>query len=218
MQLTQLQKIAAALLLIACFAGAGCMKAPDVTVHEFMLEYPPPPPPKGPKLNAGLNIIAFTAIASYADTAIVYRSKDYQRAEFNYARWRVPPSQMVNDFLLRDFRTANVFEVIMPEDQGPVTRFRLMGSVEKFLADEVGGREAHLELLITLIDTAYARLPKRIVYQKRYNATSGLDGKEAVSIAAGMSRAMSQASQRIITDAYDGVSQCLTEGEPEDQQ
>lgn len=216
MQLTQLQKIAAVLLVVASLAAAGCMKKPDVTVHEFMLEYPAPGKHQGPILDAGLNLISFTAIAAYSDTAIVYRSKDYQRGEFNYARWRVPPAQMVYDYLLRDFRSADAFEVVMPEDQGPVTRFRLMGSVESFLANEVGGDEAYLEILVTLIDTAYARLPERVIYQKRYKATSDLSGPKAQNIAEGMSKAMSELSEQIINDAYDGVAKRLAKPEPED--
>ena len=132
MQFTKPQIIAAALLMLACVVAAGCMKGPTVTVHEFMMEYEPPQPPEGPKLNAGLNMAAFTATAGYSDTAMVYRSKDYQRAEFNYARWRVPPAQMVYDYLVRDFRAAGVFDVILPEDQGTASRFRLNGSVEQF--------------------------------------------------------------------------------------
>ncbi len=217
MQLNMPQKFAAALLMLACVVATGCMKSPNVTVHEFMLEYQPPAPPEGPKLNAGLNMNDFTATAGYTDTAMVYRSKDYERAEFNYARWRVPPAQMVYDYLVRDFRAAGVFDVILPEDQGPVTRFRLMGSVEQFLANEVGGNSAQLELLITLIDTAYARLPKRVVYQKRYNSSSPMGGEKGGNIAAAMSEAMRQISGRIISDAYNGAARRLAQGEPKEE-
>ena len=84
------------------------------------------------------------------------------------------------------------------------------------MANEVGGNSAELELLITLVDTAHSRLPRRIVYQKRYKASSSMDGKKAGNIASAMSRAMRQVSGQVISDAYNGAAKRLAQGEPEE--
>lgn len=110
------------------------------------------------------------------------------------------------DYLLRDLRSANLFQGVFPYRNNESSRYLLAGDVEEF--QEYIDKENHqafFSLTITLLDTARPRLPDRILFQKNYRIAQPIDEKSPAGLAKGMNRAMAQVSSLLLSDIINVV-------------
>ncbi len=80
------------------------------------------------------------------------------------------------------------------------------GGVEEFLeVDEKDQRQAVLVLNVTLLDSSFKYLPRRILFQKRYRFPEPISENTPRGLAKGMSQAMRKFSEESIRDVYSVV-------------
>ncbi len=203
--------------LLLLVGGCSWGSAPPLTIKQWMLEYPPPARTSSPPLEARLKLARFSSARACLGTEMVYRQEDFERGVYPYNRWRVFPSDMVGDLLLRDLRRSGLFKEVLSHRQRESVRFRLEGSVERFLeVDGPQGPRAELALSITLLDTGQKDSTKRVLFQRDYQAKAAMKEKKALEQAAALSRALARLSRRIRADVRRAVEQALSGPEPEE--
>ena len=204
-------KSLAAVFLVLSFAGCG---KPPMLVHQYLLEYPAPPLASAP-LNADVKVERFAVAQAYNTTSMIYQPQAFKTQAYKYHRWRVNPGYLVTDYLVRDLRTSGRFKAVFTYESSEKTRFVLEGGVEDFQElDHPDGWQAALALVVTLIDTSREGVPQKVVFQKSYRVTEPMAAQTPQGLAESMSRAMEQASARIISDVYDAARKRLETQQP----
>jgi len=194
------------LLLTGCSWGS----APPLTIKQWMLEYPPPPRAAESPLEARLKLARFSTVRAYLGTEMVYRQESFERRVYPYQRWRVFPSDMVGDLLLRDLRRCGRLKEVFSYRQRGSARFRLEGGVERFLeVDGPKGPRAELGLSITLLDTRQKDSTKKVLFQKDYAASQAMKEKKAPALAAALSRALARVSGQVRADVIEAIARAL---------
>jgi ABC-type uncharacterized transport system auxiliary subunit len=192
------------LALLVC----GCGK-PPMLVHQYLLEYPAPPL-TGASLNADLKVERFAVAQAYNTTSMIYQPQAFKSQAYKYHRWRVNPGYLVTDYLVRDLRNSGRFTAVFTYESSEKTRFVLEGGVEDFQElDNPDAWQAALALVVTLIDTSQEGVPQKVVFQKSYRVTEPMVAQTPQGLAESMSRAMEQASARIISDVYEAARKRL---------
>jgi ABC-type uncharacterized transport system auxiliary subunit len=196
----------AALALALLFAGCG---HPPMLVHQYLLEYPAPPL-KGSPLPASLKVERFAVAQAFNTTSMIYQPRAFEREAYKYHRWRVNPGYLVADYLSRDFRHAGLFQAVLSSEAGDQARFALEGGVEDFQeVDAPEGWQASLSLVVTLLDTEAEAAPRKVVFQKHYQAAEPMVARTPQGLAESMSRALERLSARIIPEVYNAAKQRL---------
>ncbi|MBE0556099.1 MAG: membrane integrity-associated transporter subunit PqiC [Proteobacteria bacterium] len=189
------------ILLLIGLAGCigGGASAPHV--RQYILEYPPPSVGKVSGTGAVLKVERFTAARHHAGPAMLYRQGPFRRDAYRERRWRVPPGDMVTDFLQRDLRHAGLFRAVLAARDPEETRFVLMGGVDEFGEVADGERrKAVLAATVTLLDLSVREIPGRVVFQKNYRTEAPIGEAGDSDLAESMSRAMAQFSTQVIAD------------------
>ena len=199
-----------ALVLVLGLLLAGCGQAP-ILVRQWTLDYPPPAQADSPPLPMALGLARFSAAVLYQSQDMLYGPQEQRRQAYPYHRWRVSPSDLVGDILLRDLRASRRFAAVVSYRDGSRPRYRVEGGVERFYqAWEPGGGKAMVSLLVTLLDTKQKDVVKRILWQREYAESEPLAGDDPRQVAPAMSRALSRMSKRIIAD----LAQTLAQAKP----
>jgi ABC-type uncharacterized transport system auxiliary subunit len=164
----------------------------------------------GAPLNANLKVERFAVAQAYNTTSMIYQAQAFKSEAYKYHRWRVNPGYLVTDYLVRDLRAGGLFKAVFTYESSEKTRFVLEGGVEDFQeSDNPDGWKAALALVVTLIDTSQEGVPQKVVFQKSYRVTEPMVTQTPQGLAESMSRAMEQASARIISDVYDAARKRL---------
>ena len=186
-----------AFLLSGCFGGgqAGRM------TEQYAFDYTPAEQQGFTMLPETITVERFSAAQLYNSTAMVYQEKPGQRDQYLYHRWRVNPADLVSDYLLRDLRSANMFQGVFNNRSNESSRYLLTGDVEEF-QEYIGkeDRQAIVSLNVTLLDTARTGLPDRILFQKNYRIAEQIDEKGPAGLAKGMSLAVAEVSRLLLSD------------------
>lgn len=184
-------------LLAGCFGGSG--KTPYI--RQYVLEYPPPQAGSSVAVAATARVDRFSADRSFMGQAMLYRGGDYLREGYPLNRWRVPPADMVSEFLRRDLRRSGLFRAVLGERDGEDARYAISGGVEEFLESGEGrSRRALLAATVTLLDETGKESAGWVVFQKSYRCEATVEGEGPAALAAGMSRAMADFSGQVIAD------------------
>ena len=190
-------------IIAIVFIAAGCFgrsKAPHL-VEQYSLEYAPPTVESPGRMCESIKVERFSVDQSFNSQAMVYRVQPYKLAVYNYNRWRVTPGDMVTDYLIRDFRAANVFPAVFSYRDIEGTRFIVEGGVEEFLEMMVQDNwKAVLKTNVSFIDGSQKELTKRVVFQKRYHFEESLKEHSPDEFARGMSVNMQRFSEQLIKD------------------
>lgn len=191
---------------------AGCLGGgqPAVTVEQYTLEYAPPHLQGLAPLEQGISVERFSIAQDFNGQAMVYRPAGYQRQTYNHNRWRVNPADLATDYLLRDLRACGLFKAVFSYQSPGNARFRLEGAVQEFLEnDGPQGPQASLSVNLTLLDTDYQDLPRRLVFQRTYSQGAPMAREGASELAQAMSQAMSQLSAQALADIHQAMAQRL---------
>jgi ABC-type uncharacterized transport system auxiliary subunit len=183
----------------------GCGK-PPMLINQYILEYPAPIVARKAKIPAAIKVELFSVAQAFNSNAMVYQHQPFKSETYTYSRWRVNPGYLVTDYLLRDFREAQLFNAVFGPNSSAKYRFCLEGGVVEFQElDEPDGWKAALALTVTLQDTTQAELPQRVLFQKNYRAAEPMLAKTPQGLAQAMSRALEHLSARIMTDTYEAA-------------
>jgi ABC-type uncharacterized transport system auxiliary subunit len=193
------------ILFLSLFTPTGCLnlQEPARYVEQYTLEYPSPEVSGLSSIETSLKVERFTEAPAYNTSAMIYRPEPFKLDAYQYHRWRVHPADLVTDYLLRDFRKSGLFKAIFSHLDQQGGRFILEGGVEEFLETDAGNnRQALLTLNVTLLDSSFKDIPRRILFQKRYRFQEPIAENTPRGLAKGMSQAMRRFSEELIQDVY----------------
>ena len=198
---TPVTAAAIAFLLSGCFGGQ-----PGRMTEQYAFDYAPALQQGFATLPETITVERFGAAQLYNSTAMVYQDAPGQRNQYLYHRWRVNPADLVSDYLLRDLRSANLFRGVFHHRSDGSGRYLLAGDIEEFLEHiDKEDHRAIVSLNVTLLDSARAGLPDRILFQKDYRIAEAIDEKSPAGVAKGMSRAVAQISGLLLNDIFNAV-------------
>lgn len=193
-------------LLPGCLGGAG--KVPFI--RHYVLEYPPPQRADRPPAEAVVRVERFSADRMFMGQAMIYRQGPFLREAYPTHRWRVPPGDMVAEYLRRDLREAGLFRAVIAERDPEEVRYLLTGGVEEFLESWEGtNRKAMLTATITLLDLSRKETASLVLFQKSYRLEAPVGGEGAPALAAAMSLAMADLSRQVIAEIASALKRAI---------
>lgn len=190
-------------IMLVLIGLTGCLGSMGSTppVRLYVLEYAPPGAARGAGATETLKVERFSASRLLAVPTMLYRSGPFRVDAYHGHRWRVPPAEMVEDYLRRDLRHAGIFRAVLSARDAQECRFALEGGVEEFLeVDETAGRKALLSATITLVDLSQREVSGRVSFQKTYRSEAMVKTPDAAGFAEAMSSAMATLSTQVIAD------------------
>jgi len=193
-------------LLFVGFLISGCMggSQPSRMVQHYTLEYPAPRFENLSRINGLIRVERFTAIRAFQGNEMVYRSKPYMRDIYRYHRWDITPAYMMTDLILRDVRSAQIFDFVLSYEDVGETRYILEGHIEEFMEIDEGEKSwSSLVVRVTLSDSLKKTPANHVILQKSYRLMEPF-GKERYphELAMTMSAAMERFSKELILDIY----------------
>jgi ABC-type uncharacterized transport system auxiliary subunit len=198
------------MVILCLLLAGGCVSfsKPPYLVEQYTLEYKAPAPEKKAPVEEALMVERFSTAQAFNGTAMVYKPTSFKLATYVYHRWRVSPSDMVTDYLLRDLRNSGILRATFSYHDPAKARFSLEGGIEEFVQTmESDGSKAVLRLNVTLIDTNQTELTKRLLFQKEYSFVESLKDDSPAAYAEGMSRAMAKFSGQLTKDLYESLQE-----------
>ncbi len=190
------------LLFSACALGDKTV----IPVRQYALEYAPPAFGDQKPVPASIRLESLSIARNYNGTAMVYRKKAYLYGDDAYNVWRVRPSEMVSDLLLRDLRNAGLFRGVFSSYDGETAPYVLGGTIEEFYElEEAGGSKAIIGMNVVLIENRNGKAPRRTLFQKSYRALRSMDEQSPEALARAASFAMESISRQIISDTCQAI-------------
>lgn len=190
-------------IMLVLIGLTGCLGSmgPTPPVRLYVLEYAPPGTARGAEGAEMLKVERFSAARLLAGSTMLYRSGPFRVDAYHGDRWRVPPAEMVEDYLRRDLRHAGIFRAVLSARDAQECRFALEGGVDDFLeVEETGRRKALLGATITLVDLSQPEVSGRVRFQKTYRCEAMVKTPGAAGFAEAMSSAMAALSTQVIAD------------------
>ena len=202
-------------LLLAILFVTGCGGRSTYVVQQYLVDYSPPALAGLAKANEVLRVESFSTAQAFASTAMLYRKSPLELSSYRRDRWRVMPSDMVTDFLLRDLRNSGAFTAVLAYEDPGGGRYVVTGTVVEFLeVDGSDGPRARLSIDTTLLDSTERAILKRFVFQKTYSVEEPMKDKSARSLAESMSAAMKKFSGELMADIHQGISNVKDSNSP----
>ena len=201
------RRLALSLLAVVLLIG-GCSSGPksSAAVRHYALEYASPAFQEVAPVGESVRVETLSAARNFSTTSMVYRSRPYVYDDDAYNRWKVKPSAMISDMLLRDMRTANLFGGVFSDGDRERAEYTLGGVIEELYEQEdKDSSRAVLALNMTLLNTSRHNAGGRLVFQKSYRATEVMEKADADSFAKAVSRAMETLSKQIILDTCTSI-------------
>jgi ABC-type uncharacterized transport system auxiliary subunit len=139
---------AAAIVVLAAFAGGCSLSRPAPVKHAFLVA-PAPPPAAARAQPATLRVGTTNVAAPFRGRAFVYRETDLKYEADFYHEFLVAPAAMIGEGTARALDAARVFARVVPPGAPPDGEYVLDGFVDALYEDlRVAGRRA-AELSIT---------------------------------------------------------------------
>ena len=191
-------------LLLCLIPVTGCISGGSTSsrqIETLIFFYQPPDDSGEKQLPFSIAIDRFSGAQILRTGAMIYIPAPYKIDEYLYHRWRMPPGEMVSEFLRRDFRSSGRFQAVFgPGELAPVTH-RLAGRVEECQElDHNGIPSAVLSLQATLFEEGGRGKDRRIVFQKIYRRVEPMAKQSPDAMAESLSRAMKVLSGQIEKD------------------
>ena len=195
-----MRRISVLLMAVLVVAGCGGGKSTYV-IRQYLPDYAPPANTGQARIDEAIRLEPFATAQAYNSTTMFYRPSPFELSAYSRERWRVPPGDMVTDYLLRDLRHSGGFRAVLGYDDAGEGRYGLNGTVVEFLeVDGDGGPRARLSVDATLLDNSQREITKRVVFQKTYTAEEPMQEKSARAMAEAMSRALKRFSGELAAD------------------
>lgn len=188
-------------VLAMMIQGCGAFQTPSRQVELYTPAYPAPEAVKPDEtLPARLVVKPFRASAPYRTDRMVYADNAYRRNTYTYHRWISKPAEMVDSFIVRDIRAAQIAAAVCTDACQNPTHI-LEGTVTEFYEDD--SRDpwtAVLAISITLSEKAPAASDGPVLLQKTYSVHRDLEQNNPLGFAKAMSRALETVSERMVAD------------------
>jgi len=195
--------------LIALLLG-GCLsvKHPYNKIDYYTLEYDAPSISNSHTIPLVVQVERFRVAPVYDTSKIIYRQQPFTRDAYTYHMWRANPGDLVSYFLARDLQQSLVFKGVTAHNTGVLSSHILQGTVDEFYEhDGKNYWEAVLAISITLVAKNEPDISNRALFQKSYSTSKACSQKNPRALAAAMSQAMADISEKIITDIYNFLAE-----------
>jgi cholesterol transport system auxiliary component len=106
-----MKKLAMLGWLLIAGAFAGCGAARPSKYYELSVPHDAADPP-GPTYNVSLLLGSLNASHLYREDRIVYATSSEQMGTYEYQRWAEPPTEMIEEILLRQLRASGRFREV----------------------------------------------------------------------------------------------------------
>lgn len=194
---------AVALLLGGCAAGA---KTSAAAVRQYALEYPSPAFGNLERVRDSIRVEPLSIARTFSTASMVYRSRPFVYGDDAYNRWKIKPSVMISDLLLRDMKSAGLFGGVFSGSDSESGDYALGGVIEElYEQEEKDGGKAILALNVILLNRSRLNTGSRLIFQKNYRSVQIMETCDAESMARAMSKAMEALSREIILDTYQAM-------------
>lgn len=194
---------AVVLLLGGCAAGA---KTSAAAVRQYALEYPSPAFGNLERAPGSIRVEPLAIARTFSTASMVYRSRPFVYGDDAYNRWKIKPSAMISDLLLRDMKSAGLFGGVFSGSDAESGDYALGGVIEElYEQEESNGSKAVFALNVTLLNRSRQNTGGRLIFQKNYRSVQTMETCDAESMARAMSKAMEALSREIILDTYQAM-------------
>jgi cholesterol transport system auxiliary component len=197
------------LFLLVLIFLTGCIgnSRPPEPIYYYTLGYEKSALSLAPQLPCILRVEHFSASPPFNSQRIIYAHSGLQRNAYAYHQWIAPPGELVSYYLARDLRQCGGFRAVLTPEASLSATHCLYGGVEQFIEkDSTDHWQAAATIHITLISNLDHDPTRRILLQKRYDATAPCNAKNPEALAEAMSEVVGQISQAVIKDVYSRLS------------
>jgi ABC-type uncharacterized transport system auxiliary subunit len=197
----------AAGILLAFAAGSllaslmGCGAVPPMKYYQLTAPHSPPAAPSAATLPVTLVVGPLQASQLYRDDRLVYATSSETMGVYDYRRWAQPPTQMIQEVMLRELRASGHYRVVEPMGSRSGGDFVLRGSLYDFKEISGGALTARLTLDMDLRDTKTGA----IVWTHYYTHDQPVAQEDVSSVVA----ALDQNVQRAIAEISASLNQYL---------
>jgi ABC-type uncharacterized transport system auxiliary subunit len=194
----------AGLVLLAALLCAACASAPKT--HYYTLRTPQPPAAIAPGTQLTLQVEHFEAPDLLLDNRMIYYTSPSELNFHEYHRWSSDPGDLLSDLAMKFFARTSLFQRVYAYPAPVKVDYTLRGRVLDLdeLKYETGGRksgEARLGLKLDLLQVQQNKL----VWSSRLEQTVPIQ----VGGVQGAVEAMNIAAERLLQNAYGGISQAV---------
>jgi ABC-type uncharacterized transport system auxiliary subunit len=120
----------------------------------------------------------------YRDDHIVYTSNGEAMGTYEYQRWAEPPSEMINDVLLRELQTSGRYQRIYTFRSNVRGDYLLRGHLYDFREVSGSGLAARVAFEFELRDSKTGT----IVWSRSYSHDEPVDGKDVSAVVSALNR------------------------------
>lgn len=182
---------------IACvlFSGAllcGCASVPATKYYQLSV------PSASPSNNADsipVNLLIGPISAShlYREDHLVFAANPEQMGTYEFHQWVAPPTEMIQEYLLRDLRASGKFRSVSQLTSASRGDFVLHGHLYDFKEITGSPMAARVTLDFELRDTKASQ----VVWTQHYTHDEPVDGKDVSAVVAALDRNVKQAAAQL---------------------
>jgi ABC-type uncharacterized transport system auxiliary subunit len=177
-------KLAAALLLLGTGLAAGCGAARPSKYYQLTMPSELAADPPSDPYPVSLLLGTLMASHLYREDHIVYSSGSESMGTYEYQRWAEPPTEMIEEVLLRELRTSGRYRGVNFVRSGARGDYVISGHLYDF--KEVSG--ASLSARVTFELTMRDNKTASSVWNHYYSHDEPVSGKDVSAVVAALNR------------------------------
>lgn len=192
------------LVLLTALLHTACASSPKTRYYTLGTPQPPASVPNGTHFT--LQVERFDAPDLLSDNRIIYYTSPTELNFHEYHRWSSDPADLLSDLAMKFFAKTGLFQQVYAFPAPVKADYTLRGRVldlSELKYDTGGGKsgEVRLGLKLDLLQTGR----EQVVWSSRLEQTEPIQ-KSNVE---GAVDAMSTAAERLLQNAYRGISQAV---------
>jgi ABC-type uncharacterized transport system auxiliary subunit len=177
-------KLAAALLLLGTGLAAGCGAARPSKYYQLTMPSELAADPPSDPYPVSLLLGTLMASHLYREDHIVYSSGSESMGTYEYQRWAEPPTEMIEEVLLRELRTSGRYRGVNFVRSGARGDYVISGHLYDFKEVSGPSLSARVTLELTMRDNKTASS----VWNHYYSHDEPVSGKDVSAIVAALNR------------------------------
>jgi cholesterol transport system auxiliary component len=176
-------KLVTAFLLLSVVLAAGCGAARPSKYYQLTIPNNPSADPPSDPYPVSLLLGSLMASHLYREDRIVYSSGGESMGAYEYQRWAEPPTEMIEEVLLRELRASGRYRGVNFLRSGARGDYVISGRLYDF--KEVSGSPilARVSFELTMRDKTAST-----VWNHSYSHDEPVDGKDVPAIVAALNR------------------------------
>ncbi len=189
------------MLAIISVLIAGCNGLPRTEYYDLACPTTKPVP-ESERIEAAVTVHPFTAVNSYGQSAIAYRTSPYRLHYDRYRHWASPPAQLAHKTFTTCLRASNLFRKVTDGTLPGRHEYQVYGQVLEFYEfNENGQTSAVLKIELTCTDQdhdiLFAITPVAKVQAQKSDDLTGLAQAMSAAMQQVVSNFISRATKRL---------------------